>query len=361
MHRGITLGADSVDNLRLVGYADADFAPADPLQRRSRGGIHLKMLVSEILGNPVQPLIMLEDIHGAISYATKTIISDKTKHIDVKWHFGKDYHVVAGTVKVSYIATDLNMADMMTIPLHRPTLDDLTNTRASLYGVRWAHIIRDIILKEGLKLSVPGNPEASCTNFYVNDTYLDDFLLKFDSSLSRWQHDFMHLSCINTLHKHGLSIKHAKSEWPSTRCEFVGVLIDTVILSDALGWAGDVWCGATHLTYAYTPERLERLGTSAILCELIMVPWTNEQIIGTQLTTGSNVLFRLDNTSLRFDIELIARHSPARENTLADCLSRLRGAIDDQDWRLLVATFHELEAACGPFDVDASSDSPGRN
>eukprot|EP00873_Tetraselmis_striata_P000161 jgi/Tetstr1/420425/TSEL_011540.t1 len=248
MHRGITLGANSVDNLRLVGYADADFAPADPLQRRSRA--------------------------------------------------------------------------------------------------------------RGLK---PGNPEASYTNFYVKGTYLDDFFLKFDRSMSPWQHDLMYLSCINTLHKHGLSIKRAKSEWPSTRCEFVCVLIDTVrgtiavsaarcdkviwphhqhpiqplehsyrraaafpgiwtkamiprrlhsdpqlpldgsagfkvISSDASGWAGGVWRGVTHLPYVFTPERPERLGTCAILCELIMVPWTNEQI-GTQLTTGSNVLFRLDNTS----------------------------------------------------------------
>eukprot|EP00873_Tetraselmis_striata_P024207 jgi/Tetstr1/444471/TSEL_032352.t1 len=169
MHRGITLGADSTDNLRLVGYADADFA-ADLIQRRSRGGylfrlgdhgacsyksalmptatqetcggiaqstvdaetvslaqaikdgIHLKMLVSEILGSPVQPLIMMEDNQGAISYATNAVISDRTKHIDVKWHFVKD-HVEAGTVRVNYIATDLNTADMMTKPLPRPALE----------------------------------------------------------------------------------------------------------------------------------------------------------------------------------------------------------------------------------------------
>eukprot|EP00873_Tetraselmis_striata_P009414 jgi/Tetstr1/429678/TSEL_019575.t1 len=52
----------------------------------------------------------------------------------------------------------------------------------------------------------------------------------------------------------------------------------------------------------------------------------------------------------RFDMELsIARHIPGRENTLAECLSRLRGAIDDQDRRLLIAVLHELEAACGPL------------
>eukprot|EP00873_Tetraselmis_striata_P016748 jgi/Tetstr1/437012/TSEL_025772.t1 len=80
------------------------------------------MLVSEILGSPVQPLIMMEDNQGAISYATNAVINDMTKHIDVKWHFVKD-HVEAGTVKVNYIATDLNTADMMTKPLPRPALE----------------------------------------------------------------------------------------------------------------------------------------------------------------------------------------------------------------------------------------------
>lgn len=34
--------------------------------------------------------------------------------------------------------------------------------------------------------------------------------------------------CISTLHKYGLPVKLAKNEWAFTRCEFVGVLIDTV-------------------------------------------------------------------------------------------------------------------------------------
>eukprot|EP00873_Tetraselmis_striata_P020865 jgi/Tetstr1/441129/TSEL_029390.t1 len=87
-----------------------------------KDGIHLKMLVSEILASPVQTLIMMEDNQGAISYATNVVISDMTKHIDVKWHFVKD-HVEAGTGRVNYIATDVNTADMMTKPLPCPALE----------------------------------------------------------------------------------------------------------------------------------------------------------------------------------------------------------------------------------------------
>eukprot|EP00873_Tetraselmis_striata_P000621 jgi/Tetstr1/420885/TSEL_011948.t1 len=58
--------------------------------------------------------------------------------------------------------------------------------------------------------------------------------------------------------------------------------------------------------------------------------------------------------------DALGKIDPGRENTLADCLSRLRGAIDDHDWRLLGDIFRALEAACGPFDVDACSDPLGR-
>jgi len=34
---------------------------------------------------------MWEDSQGAISYAHNAVISKRTKHIDVKWHFVKDH------------------------------------------------------------------------------------------------------------------------------------------------------------------------------------------------------------------------------------------------------------------------------
>eukprot|EP00873_Tetraselmis_striata_P016218 jgi/Tetstr1/436482/TSEL_025310.t1 len=40
------------------------------------------MLVSEILDSDVQPLLMMEDNQGAISYATNAIISERIKHVD---------------------------------------------------------------------------------------------------------------------------------------------------------------------------------------------------------------------------------------------------------------------------------------
>eukprot|EP00873_Tetraselmis_striata_P014349 jgi/Tetstr1/434613/TSEL_023704.t1 len=84
------------------------------------------MLVSEILGQ-----------QGAISYATNDVISDKTKHIDVIWHFVKD-HVEACTIRVNYIAINLNTADMMTEPLPRAALEKYVRFAMGCY---FAHFI----------------------------------------------------------------------------------------------------------------------------------------------------------------------------------------------------------------------------
>eukprot|EP00873_Tetraselmis_striata_P021366 jgi/Tetstr1/441630/TSEL_029856.t1 len=148
---------------------------------------------------------------------------------------------------------------------------------------------------------------------------------------------------------------------------FVDCQSKTVKHCGYLMLAGRVWWGDVRLHYAFTPEQLERRGAAANLRELFMVPWTIEHI--NARLTCNNVLFRLDNTSslglaapavVSIDIELIAPHIPGRENTLDDCFSRLRGGIDDDDWRLLVDIFRELEAACGPFDADSCSDPLGR-
>jgi hypothetical protein len=44
------------------------------------------------------------------------LVSEKTKHIGLKWHFLKD-HVEQGTFKLRYLPTDQMVADMFTKPL----------------------------------------------------------------------------------------------------------------------------------------------------------------------------------------------------------------------------------------------------
>jgi hypothetical protein len=49
------------------------------------------------------------------------LVSEKTKHIGLKWHFLKD-HVEQGTIKLRFLPNDQMVADMLTKPLPGPAL-----------------------------------------------------------------------------------------------------------------------------------------------------------------------------------------------------------------------------------------------
>jgi hypothetical protein len=57
-----------------------------------------------------------EDNQSAIAYSQNALVSEKTKHIGLKWHFLKD-HVRQGTIKLRYLPTNQNVADIFTNPL----------------------------------------------------------------------------------------------------------------------------------------------------------------------------------------------------------------------------------------------------
>jgi KUP system potassium uptake protein len=58
------------------------------------------------------------------------LVSEKTKHIGLKWHFLND-HVEQGTIKLRYLPTNHMMADMFTKPLPRHAL---TRHRSAILG-----------------------------------------------------------------------------------------------------------------------------------------------------------------------------------------------------------------------------------
>lgn len=158
------------------------------------------------------------------------------------------------------------------------------------------------------------------------------------------------------------------------------------LTSDASDWAGSVWWDNIRLHHTFTQEQLDGpYGSSTNPRELFMVPMNISQL-GPRLR-GRIMLLRLDNTAavgatikvassspevLRllwwlvellqfYDIEIVARHLPGRDNTPADAISRLKGLRDNQDWQILRQIFERLAALVGPFAVDACADPLGRN
>jgi hypothetical protein len=48
--------------------------------------------MGEIFDGPTdETTTILEDNHSAIAYSHDALVSAKTKHIDLKWHFVKDH------------------------------------------------------------------------------------------------------------------------------------------------------------------------------------------------------------------------------------------------------------------------------
>jgi hypothetical protein len=56
---------------------------------------------------------------NCIAYSLNALVREKTKHIDLKYHFVKD-HVQMGIIKLQYVPTGDMVADMLTklLPKH---------------------------------------------------------------------------------------------------------------------------------------------------------------------------------------------------------------------------------------------------
>jgi hypothetical protein len=79
-------------------------------------------MLSEIFSRPVSGTTTIkEDNQSCIAYSPNALVSEKTKHIDLKCRFVKD-HVQLRTIKLRYLPTGDMVADMQTKPLHGPAL-----------------------------------------------------------------------------------------------------------------------------------------------------------------------------------------------------------------------------------------------
>jgi KUP system potassium uptake protein len=73
--------------------------------------------MGDIFNAPITEITTISgDNQSAIAYSQNVLVSEKTKHIGMKWPFLKD-HVEHGTIKLIYLPTDQMVADMFTKPL----------------------------------------------------------------------------------------------------------------------------------------------------------------------------------------------------------------------------------------------------
>ena len=87
------------------------------------------MLLSEII--PIsEPVPIFGDNQGAIALIKNPIVSNRSKHIDVKHHFIREKFMTK-CIDVIHVGTDDNVADVFTKPVTR---NKLQRFRKMLFG-----------------------------------------------------------------------------------------------------------------------------------------------------------------------------------------------------------------------------------
>lgn len=67
---------------------------------------------------------ILCDNTSAIATSNNPVLHQRTKHIDIRYHFTRD-HVMKGDIKLHYIPAEYQLADIFTKPLDEPTFTRL--------------------------------------------------------------------------------------------------------------------------------------------------------------------------------------------------------------------------------------------
>jgi len=65
--------------------------------------------------------VIMEDNQGCIYMSENPVMHKRAKHIDIRHHFVRE-KVAAGVVKLKFVETEKQLADLLTKPLLKPRL-----------------------------------------------------------------------------------------------------------------------------------------------------------------------------------------------------------------------------------------------
>ena len=103
------------------------------LAASAQEAIFLSMLMNDFMPIDLsinKPVVIKADNQGSIAFVKNNIVHNRSKHIDIKYHFIRNNYV-NGLIDVVYIPTELNVADVMTKPV---TKQKLEHFRMLLFG-----------------------------------------------------------------------------------------------------------------------------------------------------------------------------------------------------------------------------------
>ena len=89
--------------------------------------MYLRYLADSLGVAMSSPTILYEDNQACISMIANNVISGRNKHMELKMHYVRE-RVQAGDIKVQYISTNEQQADILTKNLPRPAFEKLRTT-----------------------------------------------------------------------------------------------------------------------------------------------------------------------------------------------------------------------------------------
>eukprot|EP00253_Pinus_taeda_P033414 PITA_33414 len=122
-------------DLTLHAYTDADWAGSVDDRKSTSGGAFFmgsrlvswfskKQTLQDFQINCTPPISILCDNTSAISISKNPVMHSKTKHIPIKYHFLRE-QVLEQNVKLEYVPSKEQVADILTKPLPRETFEYL--------------------------------------------------------------------------------------------------------------------------------------------------------------------------------------------------------------------------------------------
>ena len=89
------------------------------LTESCKDALFLRQILSDLTNNELTPVTLHTDNQGSLALAKNPVHHKRTKHISIRYHFIR-HQVTYGVIKLLYIPTSDNIADLFTKPLPKP-------------------------------------------------------------------------------------------------------------------------------------------------------------------------------------------------------------------------------------------------
>jgi hypothetical protein len=108
------------------------------LSQASKEALYLRSLLNSLTTVNNKPVLVFNDNQSAHKIAANKMMHNRTKHIDIKYHFIREC-VLANKVEIKYMPTDKMIADILTKSVHGPKLNGfLKDLSLSNYSIKRA-------------------------------------------------------------------------------------------------------------------------------------------------------------------------------------------------------------------------------